>query len=230
MGPFPQKLAAEFLGTFTWIFLGAGAVCATRLSADGNPGLLGVALAQGIAVAVMVTALGHISGGHFNPAVTIGFWVSRKMGTLEGLAYWVAQLLGATAAAYLLTLLFPEDVWRAARLGTPALAADLPVIYGILTEAVLTFILVVVVFGAAADPKSGAKKLAGLAIGLTVAGDILVGASLTGAAMNPARAFGPALAAKAWAHHGVYWVGPLLGGALAGWLYSLLFREKGQEA
>jgi len=230
MGPFPQKLAAEFLGTFTWIFLGAGAVCATRLWADGNPGLLGVALAHGIAVAVMVTALGHISGGHFNPAVTIGFWVSRKMGTLEGLAYWVAQLLGATAAAYLLTLLFPEDVWRAARLGTPTLAADLPVINGILIEAVLTFILVVVVFGAAADPKSGAKKLAGLAIGLTVTGDILMGGPLTGAAMNPARAFGPALAAKAWAHHGVYWVGPLLGGALAGWLYSLLFREKGQEA
>ena len=232
MYTYTQKLAAEFFGTFTWVFIGAGSICADQMLKAGGAGLgaVGIALASGLAVAAMVTAIGHISGGHFNPAVTIGFWVSRKIGTLEGLAYWVAQLLGAIAAAYLLTFLFPEEVWRAVRLGTPAMVSDLPVINGIVIEAVLTFFLVAVVFGSAADPKGGAKNLAGFAIGLTVAADILMGGPLTGAAMNPARALGPALAAKAWAHHGVYWVGPLLGGALAGWLYSLLLMGKGEES
>jgi aquaporin Z len=229
----PQKMVVEFLGTFALVFLGAGSICADQmLKAGGGAGvgLVGIALAHGLALGVMITAMGHISGGHLNPAVTIGFWVSRKMGTFEGLAYWVAQLLGGIAAAYLLTTLFPEEVWRTARLGTPALVPDLPVISGIMIEAVLTFFVVAVVFGSAADPKGGAKNLAGFAIGLTYAAGILMGGPITGAAMNPARALGPALAAKAWAHHGVYWVGPLLGGALAGWLYSVLFMGKSEES
>jgi aquaporin Z len=226
-----QKAVVEFIGTFALVFLGAGTICTDQmLRAAGGTGvgLPGIALAHGLALGVMMTAMGHISGGHFNPAVTIGFWVTRKMGTLEGLAYWVAQLLGAIAAAYLLRGLFAEEIWRAARLGTPALTADLPVLNGIAIEAVLTFFLVAVVFGAAADPRGGAKNLAGFAIGLTFAAGILMGGPITGAAMNPARALGPALAAKAWTHQGVYWVGPLLGGALAGWFYSLLFFEKGE--
>lgn len=224
-----QKAVVEFIGTFAFVFLGAGSICTDqmlRAAGGGGVGLVGIALAHGLALCVMITAMGHISGGHFNPAVTIGFWVTRKISTLEGLAYWFSQVLGAVAAAFLLRGLFAEEIWRATRLGTPTLMADLPVLNGIAIEAVLTFFLVAVFFGAAADPKGGAKNLAGFAIGLTFTADILMGGPITGAAMNPARALGPALAAKAWTHQGVYWVGPLLGGALAGWTYSLLFFKK----
>lgn len=227
----PQKLVAEFIGTFALIFIGAGSICADQfLRAGGGSGmgLLGIAVAHGLALGIMVTAVGHISGGHINPAVTIGFWVTKRMTTFETLAYWAAQLAGGVAAAFLLTLLVPEETWRAVQLGTPALATDFPVANGIILEAVLTFLLVFVVFATAVDEKGAFAKIAGFAIGLTITMDILLGGPFTGAAMNPARAFGPALAANSWRHHGVYWVGPLLGGALAGALYSGLFLRKAE--
>src|ERR1039457_4861776 len=121
----PQKLVAEFIGTFALIFFGAGSICADqflRASGQGGLGLQGIALAHGLAMGIMVTSLGHISGGHFNPAITIGFWVTRKISTFDTLAYWVAQLAGAVAAAHLLRRL-PFDVWAAVQLGTPDLAS-----------------------------------------------------------------------------------------------------------
>jgi MIP family channel proteins len=226
----PKKLIAEFIGTFTLIFIGAGSICADHFLHDGGQGgigLLGIALAYGLAMGIMVTALGHISGGHFNPAITIGFWVTKKMGTLESLAYWVAQLLGGIAGAYLLVAILPDSVWRAVQLGTPDLAADLVSrTQGMLLEGVMTFLLVFVVFATAADPKGAFNKIAGFAIGLTITMDILLGGPFTGAAMNPARALGPALAAHHWANHGVYWVGPLLGGVIAGFLYDWAFLRE----
>lgn len=231
MASIPQKLSAEFVGTFTLIFIGAGAICTDQfMKANGGAGigLLGIAVAHGLAYAIMVSSLGHISGGHLNPAVTIGVWVTRKIGTFEALLYWIAQLAGATAAAYLLTLIVPEEAWRAVSLGTPALASGFSRTYGMLLEAVLTFFLVWVVFATAVDPRGAFAKIAGFAIGLTVTMDILMGGPFTGAAMNPARAFGPALAARFWAAHGVYWVGPLFGGALAGAVYDALYLKKGQ--
>src|ERR1700745_1130668 len=115
-----QKFAAEFLGTFALIFFGAGAVCADRyLQSSGGIGLLGIALAHGLAIAIMVSALGHISGGHFNPAVSIGFWVTKRIGTLEAFRYWAAQLAGAIAAAFLLKAAIPEETWRAGALRAP---------------------------------------------------------------------------------------------------------------
>src|SRR6266849_9622542 len=108
----PQKLAAEFVGTFALIFFGAGSICAEQfLHGTGGPGLLGIALAHGLAIGLMVTAMGHISGGHFNPAVSIGFWVTRRISTLDIILYWAAQLAGAIAAAYLLKLVVPEATW-----------------------------------------------------------------------------------------------------------------------
>ncbi len=110
-----QKLTAEFLGTFALIFFGAGSVCVDfqlRSNSTGGIGLLTVALAHGLAIAIMVSALGHISGGHFNPAVTIGFWVTKRVNTLDALSYWAAQLFGATAAAFLLKVVLPEETWR----------------------------------------------------------------------------------------------------------------------
>jgi len=226
-----QKLAAEFIGTFLLIFAASGSICADQfLRTAGGSGLgtVGIALAYGLAVAVVVTAIGHISGGHINPAVTIGFWVTKRMGTLETLAYGVAQLAGGTAAAYLLRFVVPEETWRAVALGTPRLARDFLVANGILLEAVMTFFLVLVFFATVVDEKGAFAKIAGFAVGLAVTIGVLVGSAFTGAGMNPARAFGPALAAKFWLHHGVYWVGPLLGGALAAVLYQGVFLRKSQ--
>ncbi len=224
-----QKLVAEFLGTFALIFFGVGSICADqflRSPGQGGLGLLGIALAHGLAIGIMVTAVGHISGGHLNPAVTIGFWVTRKLSTIDSVLYWIAQLAGAAAAAYLLRAVVPDDTWRAVALGTPDLARDFTRTAGMILEGVMTFFLVFVVFATAADERGAFNKIAGFAIGLTVTMDILFGGPFTGAAMNPARAFGPALAASHWANHGVYWVGPLAGGVLAGWLYDTLYLRK----
>src|SRR3984885_2176134 len=111
----PQKMVAEFFGTFALIFMGVGSICADKfIIAGGNPGglgLLGIAAAHGIAIAIMVTAVGHISGGHLNPAVTVGFWVTRRLTTLQALFYWIAQLLGAVAATYILAPIVPDTIW-----------------------------------------------------------------------------------------------------------------------
>jgi MIP family channel proteins len=221
-----QKLLAEFIGTFTLIFIGVGSICADQYlhnSGQGGVGLLGIAVAHGLAIGIMVTAVGHVSGGHFNPAVTIGFWVTKRLGTLQTLFYWIAQLLGACAAAYLLIAIVPETVWRPVGLGTPALASDFTRLHGMLLEFVMTFFLVFVVFATAVDAKGAFNKVAGFGIGLTITMDILFGGPFTGAAMNPARAFGPALAGHYWTNHGVYWVGPLLGGVVAGVIYDRIF-------
>jgi MIP family channel proteins len=225
----PQKLAAEFIGTFTLIFIGAGSICCDqflRTSNQSGVGLVGIALAHGLAIAIMVSALGHISGGHFNPAISIGFWVTKKLSTMQVILYWVAQLLGAMSAAYLLRAIFAVSVWGPVSLGTPDLATDFSRAHGMLLEGVMTFLLVFVVFATAVDPKGAFNKIAGFAIGLTITMDILMGGPFTGGAMNPARAFGPALAAHHWANHGVYWIGPLLGGILAGWLYDRMFLRE----
>jgi len=225
----PQKFFAEFVGTFALIFFGAGSICADQLlksTNQGSLGLLGIAVAHGLAIGIMVSAVGHISGGHLNPAVTIGFWVTRRISTFGALLYWVSQLAGAIAAAYLLRAVIPDDTWRAVALGTPDLTQDFSRTAGMVVEGVMTFFLVFVVFATAADERGAFGKIAGFAIGLTVTMDILMGGPLTGAAMNPARAFGPALAAQHWVNHGVYWVGPLLGGVVAGWLYDTLYLKK----
>jgi len=228
----PQKLFAEFIGTFTLVFMAAGSICANEyLRAGGQPGfgMLGVAIAQGLAISIMVTAVGHISGGHLNPAVTIGFWVTKRLGTLQTIFYWIAQLLGAIAAAYLLASLLPETVWRPVALGTTDLAPDFTRIHGMVLEGVLTFFLVFAVF-ATADARETFHRIAGFAIGLAYTMDILVGGAFTGASMNPARTLGPALAAHHWTNHGVYWVGPLFGGVLAGFLYDKIFLRDQSRA
>src|SRR6266849_9578163 len=180
-----KKCVAEFVGTFTLIFIGVGAIY-------NNPGLLGVALAHGLAIAVMVSATGGISGGHLNPAVTFGVLVGGKIGWKDSLAYWVAQLAGGAAAGFLLLCLLGDNSQSAASIvanGTPDLGKGVSWTNGVAIEAVLTFFLVFVVYGSAVDAR--APKIGGLAIGLTVALDILFGGPLTGAAMNPARTFGP---------------------------------------
>ena len=223
-----QKLTAEFIGAFALVFFGEGAACVDmqlRSNATGGIGLLTIALAHGLAMAIMVTALGHISGGHFNPAITIGFWVTKRLSTPDTLLYWVAQVAGAVAAAFLLRAIIPEEVWRAAALGTPELMRDFPSWAGLALEGVTTFFLVFVVFATAVDGRSSFRSIAGFAIGLTIVMGIVVAGPYTGGALNPARAFGPALASHHWLNQLIYWVGPLGGGFLAGLLYDSVFLK-----
>jgi MIP family channel proteins len=216
-----KQCVAEFIGTFALIFIGVGAIY-------HSAGLLAVALAHGLTIAVMVSATGGISGGHLNPAVTFGLLVGGKISFRNSIAYWIAQLTGGIAAAFLLLFLFTGQVDSSNQLlpasvieanGTPTLSPKgITFVQGVIIEAVLTFFLVFVVYGSAVD--SRAPKIGGLAIGLTVALDILFGGPFTGAAMNPARVFGPALASGHWNGHAIYWIGPMLGGGLAGLVYG----------
>jgi aquaporin Z len=222
-----QKFTAEFLGTFALVFFGAGAICADRyLQSTGGIGPLGIALASGLTMAIMVSALGHISGGHFNPAISIGFWVTKRIGTMEVFLYWAAQILGGIAAAFLLKAIIPEETWRAVALGTPELVRDFSRLSAMVLEGVASFFLVLVFFATSVDERGTFRSIAGFGIGLTITLGILVIAPFTGAAMNPARAFGPALASNHWTSGGVYWIGPLAGGFLAGLLYDSLYLKK----
>src|SRR5438132_3392645 len=192
-----RKGIAEFIGAFTLIFIGAGAILTAGSTSTSD--LLLVALAHGLAIGVMVSALAHVSGGHFNPAVTFGALVIRQLSPRLAIVYWIAQLLGGLGGALALAAIFPAAIWQPYHLGTPtlgtsaALGWDVGTGTGILVEAILTFFLVFVVFGTGIDPKGSFNAVGGLAIGLTISIDIMMGGPLTGAAMNPARWFGPAV-------------------------------------
>ena len=216
-----RKAIAEFVGTFALIFIGAGAIIST-----GGNDLLLIALAHGLTIGVMASALAHISGGQFNPAVTLGALVGRQISVRLAMVYWLSQLLGASVAALMLYGVFSPGEWQNSHLGTPSLGPTVSVGTGILIEAVLTFFLVFVVYGTGIDPKGSFNAVGGMAIGLTVALDIMMGGPLTGAAMNPARWFGPAVVARFFDNWYVYWIGPFIGGIVAGLLYSRVLLEK----
>ena len=211
-----RRAFAEFVGTFALVFVG---VLAVALAGAGG-GLVGVALAHGLVIAVMVSAVGHISGAHFNPAVTIGFLVTRRIEPALAGLYVFVQLLAAAAGALLARLIVDAG---AAEAGSPTLGEGVALADAVVVEAVLTFFLVFVVFATAVDPRGTFKSIAGLAIGLTITFDILAGGPFTGAAMNPARAFGPQLVQDVWDDGWVYYVGPLLGGVGAALLYEFLY-------
>jgi MIP family channel proteins len=215
---------AELLGTFTLTFIGAGAVIA------GTGGLVGVALAHGFALAMAV----YVSqGGHINPAVTIAMLATRRARLAEALSFIGFQLAGAVLAAYALKQLFPEAAVAAARLGatlgTPENMAALKVVKTAALEGILTFILLMTIFAVAVD-KRGPKNIYGLAIGLTMAMDILAAGPLTGASMNPARSFGPAFIGGYWESHAAYWLGPILGALAAAITYESLLLPEDQRA
>ena len=207
---------AELIGTFTLIFAGMGAIVV--VAPDTN--LLAVAFAHGLAIAVMVSAVGHISGGHFNPAITLGFLVTRRIAPTLAVVYWIAQLLGAVLGALALRATFPASA---------DLDAGVPVLNGvdagagIALEAIMTFLLVWVVFATAVDPGGAFKSIAGLAIGLTITADILVGGPLTGAALNPARSLGPERVRTVWDEWWVYLIDPPLGAVAAALVYAWLY-------
>jgi aquaporin Z len=220
-----RPLAAEFLGTSAFVFIGAGSVVVDAAT-GGELGVLGVALAHALAFSVMVTATMNISGGHLNPAVTFGVWLARKIdGKLAGL-YVVTQLAAGVLAVLLVRLLLPGMAGGVSGYGVPRISGLITDTQAVLIEAVLTLFLVSAVFGTAVSKE--APRVGGFGIGLVLLFDILVGGPLTGAAMNPARAFGPALVGGQWTGHIIYWIGPLLGAAVAGVVWKWMMPREGE--
>jgi len=218
-----RPLIAEFVGVFMLVFIGGGAIIVNGYR-DGVVGLGGIAAAHGLALALAVTATMGISGGHINPAVTIGLWSVGRIDARKAGLYVVAQLLGAVVAALLLKELFPAVAGRIQALGALKLAPDTTFIEATLIEAVLTFFLALAVMGTAVDP--AAPKVGGFGIGVALWMGVLAGGPLTGAALNPARAFGPALVANFWVGQLAYWIGPIVGAVLAIQLYERVLLRK----
>ncbi|HUY70123.1 MAG TPA: aquaporin [Candidatus Baltobacteraceae bacterium] len=218
-----QKALVEAFGTFLLTFIGAGAVIATYALAPTYPALLIIALANGVALALAVTVAMNISGGHINPAVTIGALVAGKISKPDAVVYIAAQLAGAFVGGLFLLALYPAAAGAAVHYGTPGLGSSTGMLQGILFEAVATFFLVFVVFGTAIDKR--AVKVGGFAIGLTVMVDVLAIGPFTGGAMNPARAIGPTIASMFFANWYVYWIGPILGGIVAALFYKYLILK-----
>ncbi|XP_062182967.1 aquaporin TIP4-4-like [Phragmites australis] len=216
-----RAVLAELILTFLFVFAGVGSAMATgKLAggADSIVGLTAVALAHTLVVAVMVSAGLHVSGGHINPAVTLGLAVSGRITLFRSALYILAQLVGSTLACLLLTFV-------TGGVSTPvhALAAGVGAARGVVLEAVLTFSLLFTVYATVVDQRRAVGCMGPLLVGLVVGANVLAGGPFSGASMNPARSFGPALAAGIWAEHWVYWVGPLIGGPLAGLVYEDLF-------
>jgi MIP family channel proteins len=220
-----RHFVAEFVGIFALVFVGGGAIINAHARGSGA-GLLEVAFAHGLVLAVVVTATMRISG-HLNPAVTLGFLAARRIEPVMAGVYIVAQLLGAMLAAYALRALFPEADALAARLGGQSVSSGIGLGQAIGLEALATFLLVFVIFGTAVD--QNAPRVGGLAIGLTVTAAILAIGPLTGASLNPARSFGPAVASGIFEGQVVFWTGPIIGAVTAALLYDGLFLRRGVE-
>jgi MIP family channel proteins len=214
---------AEAIGTFGLCFIGAGSIVLDA-KLGGGVGLIGIAIAHGLILSVMISALGGVSGGHFNPAVTIGFLVTKKQAVGEGVSYIISQLTGAVVAGLLLRLIYEPAVWQKVHLGTPMLGSGIGFGTGVLIEIVLTFFLVTAIWGTAVDSRK--PNIGGFGIGMTIAANILMGGPLTGASMNPARTFGPAVAGGGFENHLVYWIGPIIGAVLAATLYNSILIKK----
>lgn len=221
-----RNFIAEFVGTFALVFVGGGAIMMANHTS--NPaGLLSVALAHGLILALMVSATMNVSGGQLNPAVTIGLLVARRITPNVAVIHIVAQFAGALVAAFALKATMPAALFAAANGGGQILSSDITQTQGILLEAIATFFLMFVIYGTAVN--ADAPKIGGLAIGLTIAADILAIGPLTGASMNPARSFGPAIASGVYSGLlVVYFLGPIIGAIAAAmtWEFGILNKQK----
>lgn len=220
---------AEFISTLIFVFAGSGSGMAFNKLTDNGAttpaGLVAAALAHGFGLFVAVSVGANISGGHVNPAVTFGAFVGGNITLLRGILYWIAQLLGSTVACLLLKFATGD-------LAVPAfgLSSGVGVSNALVFEIVMTFGLVYTVYATAVDPKKGSLgTIAPLAIGFIVGANILAGGAFDGASMNPAVSFGPALVSWTWDNHWIYWVGPLIGGGLAGLIYEFIFISNTHE-
>lgn len=220
-----RPIVAEFIGTFAIVFV-AGATIMNGYVARASVPLIDVAIAYGLVVAVFVTATMRASG-HLNPAVTVGLAAVRRLRPSAAVVYVVAQCGGAVAAALALRALYPADAGHSARLGGQWVAANVGTIQAIGVEAIATFVVVFAFFGTVVDPRG--PRVGGVAVGLAVCADVLAIGPLTGASMNPARSFGPALVSGIFAGHLIYWIGPLIGGIAAAVAYDRAFLRGAPE-
>jgi MIP family channel proteins len=221
-----QKLVAEVVGTFLFVFIGAGSAVATKALGITDPGsaLVIAALANGLGLAIGISTTMGVSGGALNPAVAIGLFVGRKLPGRDVIPYIIAELVGAIIAGGLLIAVTPNALGTAVNWGAPTIASSISVAQGLLFELVMTFFLVLAVYGTAVDER--APKIAGFGIGLVVLGDVLVGGVFTGAAMNPARAMGPMVAGLFFpSYWWIYWVGPIIGAILAALVYHYVLEK-----
>jgi MIP family channel proteins len=224
--PLSKKLAAEMVGTFVFVLVGAGSAVGMSSLLNPNSGteILVAALANGLGLAMAVTATMAISGGALNPAVVLGLWVAKKLPSRDVIPYILSELVGAVAAGLALVASFPAVWGSAVNWGSPTLSGVLSTWQGIAIEGLLTFVLMIAVYGTAVDPR--APRIGGLGIGLAVLADVLVAGNLTGAAMNPARAFGPMIAAGFYPGYWyVYAVGPIVGAVVAGLVYRFFVES-----
>jgi aquaporin TIP len=220
-----RAVLAEFIAVFLFVFIGVGSVSAYYKlhpeTLDITPaGLVSIALAHGLGIVITVAATANISGGHVNPAVTFGLLIGGNITLVTGVLYWIAQLLGSVVAAVLLKFL----VVTYEPVPVHALGDGVTLLQGTVVEIVLTFALVFVVYATAVDPKKGSVGvIAPLAIGFTVLAAHFIGVPYTGASLNPARSFGPAVANLNFTNNWVYWLGPLVGAAIAALVYDGIF-------
>jgi aquaporin TIP len=233
--------AAEFIALVIFVFVGAGAVVVFQnIGGDDLSFIIGVALAHGLAIALLVAATAKISGGFINPAVTFSAALTGKLKVSVAVLYIVAQCAGAVVGALLLKMVLAGPVEMS--LGAHGISVFEPGVGGglldnqagdgagaaLIVEMVLTFVLVFVVFATAMDPR-GPTSIAPIAIGLAILVDHFVGVPLTGASMNPARSFGPAIVANEWSDHWIYWLGPAIGGGIAALVYEYIFMNRPDE-
>jgi len=220
-----RELTAEFLGAFAWVLFVCGAVVA-RAQIPGS-GHVCLALAQGLAVAAVFGLLGRYSIGYFNPALTAGLLLLKRLTPVKAVLCLVCQLFGAVLAALLLHHIYsfsPETVSAPLELGTPVLSGP-GFRSATLMEAVLTFFLALAVFRSSADSRTSSFRTRAIFVGAVAACAMLAAGPITGAALNPARAFGPALVSGHWTHHYVYWFGPLAGALAGAGVAQVLFRR-----
>src|SRR3954467_4118277 len=223
-----KQLLAEAIGTFFLCFAGIAAIVANSEPINSGAGLVGVALAHGLALSVAVSIFVGISGAHFNPAVTVGFLSTGRITPQLAILYIIFQLVGATLAACACAMIYPSGAVDAAMLGIPLPPKDSWVTTQILllTEFLLTFLLMTAIYGTAVDERAAPMKLGGFGIGLAVTFDILAAGKVTGASMNPARSFGPALVHSCVQKHSFfdwhwcYWVAPIAGAVAAAIIYE----------
>lgn len=211
----PRRCAAEGLAAFALVFAGCGAIV-TDATRGGALGTVGIALVFGLVIMAMIYATGHLSGAHINPAVTIAFTLTRHFPGRDAIAYIAAQMTGAAVAAFVLLLAWPD---APADLGAtvPSVEVGTALLYEVLMTAILMFVIISVATDARAVGAGAA-----IAIGGTVALDAIFGGPLTGASMNPARSFGPALASGTWTDFWIYLIGPVGGAAIGAFAYQLV--------